>query len=78
VEVRRHEGRIVGRGDLGLYIAMAVKSVMHHPVYFLIFYRKYTGVHDHDFTVRVILKQTPPYNLYGVFPFQPFSIETAE
>jgi hypothetical protein len=22
---------------------------------------------------RVILKQTPPYNLYGVFPFQPFS-----
>ena len=21
---------------------------------------------------RVILKQTPPYNLYGVFPFQPF------
>jgi hypothetical protein len=35
VEVRRHEGRIVGRGDLGLYIAMTVKSVMHHPVYFL-------------------------------------------
>jgi hypothetical protein len=27
---------------------------------------------------RVILKQTPPYNLYGVFPFQPFSPETAE
>jgi hypothetical protein len=22
---------------------------------------------------RVILKQTPPYNLYGVFPWQPFS-----
>jgi hypothetical protein len=22
---------------------------------------------------RVILKKTPPYNFYGVFPFQPFS-----
>jgi hypothetical protein len=23
--------------------------------------------------IQVILKQPPPYNLYGVFPFQPFS-----
>jgi hypothetical protein len=27
---------------------------------------------------RVILKQTAPYNLYGVFPSRPFSPETAE
>jgi hypothetical protein len=27
---------------------------------------------------RVILKQKPPYNLHGVFPFQPFSPATAE
>jgi hypothetical protein len=27
---------------------------------------------------RVILKQTPPYNLYGVVPLQPFLPATAE
>ncbi len=48
------------------------RSIWGENFFFIMFVQIDPSPRSHLYLEQVIVKQPPPYNLYGVFPLQPF------